>query len=196
MKLKATIIIFVVVVASTFMLLCYGLFTRYNYLTAQWDKEQGNVRLLVYGERRMDDRQQFEVARQMGFQMQTIAGCIIPKSEANGADAYNAVMTTALKKKLGKQWRAKFDTHVDSLFRLQSGDRIYQAVKNKTNVRELIRKCDSAKRGSVFVKVVNPADTNPTHPNAWVCHEINKKFEVIAYYRVNPYTLGISEIHY
>lgn len=198
MKLKATVIIFafVVIAACTFLHLQYGLFTRYNYFTAQWDKRQGELQLLSYGEELTVAKEQVAVANTMGFRMKTIAGCIISRSNVNGADAYNAVMTKALEKKLGKQWRASFDTSVDSLFRIQSEDRIYQAVMNKTNVRELSHKCDSAKRGSIFVKVVNPTDADPNHPNAWVCHEVNNKFEVIAYYRVNPYTLGVVEICY
>lgn len=198
MKLKPSYVTMATLALSVLVWLSYsyGIFTRYNYFTAQWDKHKGTLQLLTYGEELTVAKQQKRVAQEMGFRMKAIAGCIISSNAINGADAYNAVMTQALNSKLGKNWKVGFDRRADSLFRADSKSRIYQAVMQKTDVSELKHKCDSAKRGRVFVKVINPVDPDPTHPNAWVCHEVNRKFEVIAYYRVDPYTLTVKRILY
>jgi hypothetical protein len=199
MKLKPFPLI---VIALTVLLLFgvgykYGMFTRYNYFTAQWDRFNGKIRLLSYGKQLLIDNQQKIIAERLGFKINTIAGCIIRDSEANGANEYNKVMTEVLNKRLGSHWKARFDKSVDSLFRIDSSIRIYRAVMNEPSVKELIQKNDSLMAVRFQVRIVNPTDTDATHPNAVLClNGKDGRYTVIAYYRVNPYNLGVVRIRY
>jgi hypothetical protein len=199
MKLKP---LHLIVIALTVLLLFgvsykYGIFTRYNYFTAHWDSHNGKVRLLSYGKQLLVDYQQKIIAERLGFKINTIAGCIISHSEADGANEYNKVMTEVLNKRLGSHWKATFDKRVDSLFRTDSTNRIYRAVMNEPYVKELSHKNYSLKAVTFQVRIINPTDTDATHPNAVLCENgKNGRYAAIAYYRVNPYSLGVVRIHY
>lgn len=199
MKLKLLHIIVIVLSVSllTIANYNYGIFTRYNYFTAHWDKLNGEVRLLAYGKRLLVASQEKLIAERMDFEITTIAGCIISRSESNGADEYNKVMTKALNKRLGRHWKVRFDKSVDSLFRSDSSSRIYKAVMNEPYVKAFIDKNDSLKTMKFRVRIINPTDTLETHPNALLCQDRkNGRYTVIAYYRVNPYNLGVVQINY
>src|ERR1700759_2589957 len=123
----------------------YGLFTRYNYFTAQWDKRHNDIHLINWGKGLLTNKEHEIIAHQMGFQWTTIAGCFIDGPSANGAEQYNKVITEYLDQKMGKKWRSKFDRSIDSLFRLQSEPRIRKAVLDDNGVKELINTYDPQK---------------------------------------------------
>ena len=198
MRLKPLLIaeVAIAVLVIAFLHLEYGVFTRYNYLTAQWDKVHGEIRLLTYGKELTVANQRAIIAKRMGFDIITIAGCEIGSSLANGADQYNNVMSTTLYEKMGKHWKVTFDKSVDSLFRMQSSDRIQQAIMALPDVEELFRKTASVKNGKVFVRIVDLADTDIMHPNVELCQEREMGYVIFQYYRVDPYTLRTARIYY
>lgn len=188
----------VISLAIGIMVLChvqYGIFSRYNYFTAQWDKIHHHIRFLAYGEHLVTSAQQEKVAAKMGFTVYTMAGCVVSSAEMRGADRYNKVMINALNTSLGKGWQTKFDKSVDSLFRLQSGQRLYDAVLNQPEVEELLPKKILLKVDSIYIKV-NPNEKDVNRPNAWLCIQKKNKVSIIWYYRVNPYNLGVVKVMY
>lgn len=197
MKAKPLLLIFLLVTITLCILqVCFGIFTPYNYVTAQWHKHHGTLQLLSYGEQQLTQKQQVVVANEMGFDIKAIAGCFISQSAINGAEQYNKVMNNALTAKLGKSWKAEFDRKVDVLFRQESGARIYEAVLDYGDVRSLIRQADSVKQGSLYIRVINPSDTDISQPNAWLCQDAKVGYYVLRYYRVDPYTLKVGQIIY
>ena len=179
-----------------FLHIQYGIFTRYNYITAQWDKKQDSIRLLAYGKQLLTAHQQAAIAKKMGFDIVTIGGCMINTASANGADEYNKVMTNYLNEKAGKHWRIRFDYSVDSLFRSQSAVRVYEAVMGAPGVSNMIHKLDSLKPNITYVRVVNLMDRDTLHPNAWLCEDTKRGTAILGYYIVNPYTLKVKHILY
>jgi hypothetical protein len=174
----------------------YGIFARYNYFTALRDKHQGKLQLLTYGKELITNKQREIVAHQFGFEVNVIAGCIISDADKNGADLYNSVMNKAITSKLGKNWEARYETQVDSLFRDQSDIRIYDAVMKVPDVTEYMHKGDSVKPGSVFIKVVKLSPKDTIHPNAMLCVKSKTGNSIIEYYKVDPYTLTVGRILY
>jgi len=174
----------------------YGIFAHYSYFTALRDKHQGKLRLLTYGKELTTNKQREIVAHKLGFEVNVIAGCIISDADKNGADLYNSVMNKAITSKLGKNWGARYETQVDSLFRDESGTRIYDAVMKVPDVIKYMHKGNSVKPGTVFIKVVklNPKDT--IRPNAMLCVKSKAGYGIIEYYKVDPYTLTVERILY
>jgi len=179
---------------GTFLQWQYGIFCRYNYITALSDKHNGKLQLLTYGKELVTVKQRKIVSHQLGFDVNTIAGCAISDAERNGAEVYNSVMNKAIGAKLGEQWKVKFETQVDSLFRDQSVPRIYNAVMKLPDVIEYIHKCDSVKHGLAFIKVVKVKDT--AVPNAMLCFKIKGGYSIGEYFIVDPYSLRIRRILY
>jgi hypothetical protein len=189
-------IIILTILVLAFFHYQYGLFTRYNYITAQWDKRHNEIRLVTYGEELLANKQYKIIAQKMGFRWETIAGCLISSPSINGAEQYNKVMTEYLVQKIGNGWKKRFDKSVDSLFRLQSELRIRKAVMDENEVKELINTYDPRTLARTSVKMVNLTDTDSSHPNAQLLMQYQSKIYVLAYFRVNPYTLSVSRIVY
>jgi hypothetical protein len=198
MKLKpfAIAIIGLAIVLMTFLHSQYGIFTRYNWFTAQWDKNRSHVKILVYGKELISIKQKEIIAKRLGFELKSIAGCMINRSQANGADCYNQVMKDYLTKKIGKYWQAKFEQGTDSLFRAQSGARICKAVIDDEQVKELIARYDPHKLAHSYVKAIDLADTDAHHPNTELCMQYKTRDYIVGYYKVDPYTLRMMQIWY
>ncbi len=170
-----------------------GLFTRYNYITAQWDKRQGRFQLVNYGEHLMMSAQQKIVADTKGFQIKTIVGCIISAGAVRSAEVYNHVMMQAISQKLGTGWKTGFDKSVDSLYRLQSSEAVHQAVLSHPSVAADVARLDSV-LGQGKSHVTVDGLYNDSIRKAYLVipygqgrHRIYKK------YSVNIYTLKVNE---
>jgi hypothetical protein len=170
----------------------YGIFTHYNYFTAQWDKAQSNLTLLVFGERQVNEKEQQEAARQIGFKIKVIADCNIGHTIYKGASNYNKVMNDALAEKLGSDWNRRFTSGVDSLIRLNRDSRALKAMISKPEVKAYMAGYDSLSgvgRSRLKVEKINDSISN-----VYITVPYKKYSEVIAHkFHVNVYTLAIQE---
>ncbi|WP_342644761.1 hypothetical protein [Mucilaginibacter sp. CSA2-8R] len=193
LNLRPALLGIIILSATVWLMYHDGLFTRYNYMTAQWDKYQGRTSLVAYGERLRMELQLKMIALAKDFQIKTIADCNISTAAVRGAQAYNNVMMQALSKKPGAGWKAAFDKSADSLYRLQSSEVVYRAVMKHPGVVQDIARLDSVLgRGKSGIMVSNLYNDSvrkayTVYPYGQGRHHIYKK------YSVNIYTLKVSE---
>jgi inorganic pyrophosphatase/exopolyphosphatase len=90
----------------------FGLFTPYNYFTAQYDIMNGQVQLLTYGLPFEDEDIENQVAKEFGFKKNAVAGCEVTNVLVNGVERYNTVILAHLKEKNGEGWLDKFHQRV------------------------------------------------------------------------------------
>lgn len=115
-KLIASLIL-IFIIPLLILLWNYGIFTRYNYLTAKIDIYNGNIRLIYYGLPVFSSKQREidSVSTSYGFRHYN-SGCTISAPESKGADIYNNVMEEYLLKRNGNNWRIEYKRVIDSLY--------------------------------------------------------------------------------
>lgn len=79
----------------------FGLFSRYNFLTAYLDKWSGNERIIVCGEPFIIDSVKSIIAPNFGFKYERHANCNVSAPFVNGANQYNEIMGAEISKRLG-----------------------------------------------------------------------------------------------
>lgn len=174
----------------------FGLFTPYNFFTALYDVLSDQPRYVQYGERNVTDKEAIELAPMYGFKYEIAAGCIVSTPFVNGIRNYNFFINDYLKKKTGKDWKIKFDTAVDSLFRFNRADMIRKTVLEQPLVKELSQHlyCMSDGRRKVYVWVLQKKREDA---NVRVCEiRPDKLIRIYYYYDVDPYSLKIKQIRY
>jgi len=85
----------------------FGLFNRYNYLSAQWDKNRSEHFLILYGEPGPSDEYLNTLAIDYQFQYKFL-GCNISDAEIRGIEAYNQVISDKLEEINGLNWDEDF----------------------------------------------------------------------------------------
>ena len=107
-KISWTIII-VLIIGSTLFIghYYYGLFTPYNYFTAKQDIDNGEIKIMMYGELRLNEELEAEIAKKYGFKYGGI-GCAVTQPLIHGIQEYNQVVDSYLDKANEKNWRDKF----------------------------------------------------------------------------------------
>jgi hypothetical protein len=192
-------VVLTTVVVLTFLIIILnylGFFTPYNYLTAQWDVALNKPRILKYGEPGFTDKQCYKIAPQFGFSYDIVAGCVVSESLINGVNSYNAVTTSYLNKKLGKNWEEKFNLSVDSMYFAD------QAVA----IRDTVLKIDQIKQMNQFLDSVS---NGQRHLSVWVLPHKNDDYNVkvgelmpdssitvFCYYQIDLNRLNIVSAYY
>lgn len=92
----------------------FGLFTPFNFFTAQQDIKNGKVRVAEIGEMPLNFDQKQRLANSYGFDIY-LFGCEVSTGVINGTKYYNNVMISHLENKYGKDWWTKFQTQLDSI---------------------------------------------------------------------------------
>lgn len=82
----------------------FGLFNRFNFVTAYWDRWTGNERIIIYGELFENDSLKTVLAPRFGFKYERAAGCLVTHPFVNGVDDYNKVMGQKIRERLGDDW--------------------------------------------------------------------------------------------
>ncbi len=117
MKKKILIVsLTLIVTVSTIITLWwyYGLFSDYNYFTANQDIELGNVRFVSFGlplgSSKNEEIDSLEIA--YGFKTDNI-GCIVTTQEINAIETYNNVVEQHLRKRNGNNWKMNYQRQID-----------------------------------------------------------------------------------
>ncbi len=92
----------------------FGLFTRFNYLTAKIDIWRDSPRIASYGLPYPCGVPCIGLKEKYGFHESNI-GCLITGPQIRGINAYNAQIEKYLSKRNGKDWRKKYLAELDSL---------------------------------------------------------------------------------
>jgi hypothetical protein len=91
-----------------------GVFSSYNYFSAQKDISNGKVKLIVYGEPALNPFLEKQITLKYGFQYENL-GCITNYEKLHSAKIYNNVVLKYLDKRNGKDWKAKFDKDIQKI---------------------------------------------------------------------------------
>lgn len=105
-KMKKYIFSFIIIIATYFILrLNYGIFTPYNYFTANYDISNGKYQILVLGMNLDRDRYLVEkkFANKYKFKFKYF-GCNVTTELVNGSKYYNEVVKNYLKNKYGNKF--------------------------------------------------------------------------------------------
>mgnify|MGYP001094687297 CR=1 FL=1 len=92
----------------------FGLFTPFNFWTAQQDIKNGKVQIADIGELPLNHREKQSLAKSYGFDFYYF-GCNISTDIINGTKYYNKTMLEHLESKFGYGWWIKFQNQLDSL---------------------------------------------------------------------------------
>ena len=115
-KIGLTIIILIII--TFFLWNNFGLFSKYNYLTARQDIHNGDIRIISYGFQLLDVN---PISKKYGFRIDDI-GCSASKQEINGIKYYNSTVKNYISEKNGKTWEDKYEKEVDTLFKYVFGE--------------------------------------------------------------------------
>jgi hypothetical protein len=90
----------------------FGLFNRFNFITAYWDKWTGNERIIIYGEPFETDSLKTALAPKFGFQYERQGDCTVTKPFVNGVEDYNEIMGQEITERLGGNWDKILDEEI------------------------------------------------------------------------------------
>lgn len=90
----------------------FGLFNRYNFITAYVDKWMGYERIIIYGELFKTDSINSALAPELGFKLERKAGCNVTQPFVNGVKDYNTVMAAGISERLGRDWEEALEEKV------------------------------------------------------------------------------------
>ena len=90
----------------------FGLFTAYNTFAAKKDINNGEIKLLIYGELLPNDEIENLVAKTFGFHFERIDDCTVNQVLINGVNGYNKTVKKHLIKENGDKWETLFNEKV------------------------------------------------------------------------------------
>jgi hypothetical protein len=90
----------------------FGLFTRFNAITAYYDQFNDRERIVFYGEPYKTDSLKSALARGYGFRYEREANCEVTIPFLNGVQIYNEIMANHITKRLGKPWEEVLDNDI------------------------------------------------------------------------------------
>ena len=96
----------------------FGMFNRYNYLTAKSDIANNSPQKILVGELLISPIEMNKVSRNYGFKNVGF-GCIVSGNELNGIEIYNAEIDKYLTDKNGTDWKINYQKEIDSLTELK-----------------------------------------------------------------------------
>lgn len=173
-----------------------GIFTPFNYFSAQFDIINKNYRLLHYGEINATDSIAMTVSPKFGFKYEIVAHCAISTPLVNGIQIYNNLMTRQLDKTYGSDWFFDFEDHVDTLFRESRVDTIKKIISSQDRFKEMQLAFDKIYHGKrkLSIWVLIHKDNGD---NVRVCEKLGDTvIRVFDHYHVDPYSLKLTTIKY
>jgi hypothetical protein len=82
----------------------FGIFNRFNFITAYWDRWNGKERIIIYGEMLQTDSIKTALAPKFGFKYERQEDCTVTKPFINGVKDYNSIMGQQITERLGDDW--------------------------------------------------------------------------------------------
>ena len=92
----------------------FGLFTTFNFWTAEQDIKNGKIQIVEIGEMPLNFEQKQKLANSYGFDFY-LFGCNVTTDIINGTEYYNKAMVDHLESKYGIGWWTKFQSQLDSI---------------------------------------------------------------------------------
>ena len=147
------IVLTALIIVSFAVMYLFVFFTRYNYLSAEWDKFHDTLVYVNYGEPKAEGKELVILSKQSGFSYINAGGCTLHGPKANGIDCYNKIMRPYLNHKLGPEWESKLFARADSLYYQDRIDAMRKAVLAIDEVNRLDKYLDSMSGGKTRVSV-------------------------------------------
>jgi hypothetical protein len=113
-RITYTIVVLVVTSGLIFTSYNFGLFSKYNFFTAQRDIKNGSIQIIIFGELPLNRAKLDSLAEANGFNF-FYEGCLISNDEYKGSKYYNKVMVDYLEKIHGQGWWTNFQMKSESL---------------------------------------------------------------------------------
>ncbi len=139
----------------------FGLFTPYNFWTAQQDIKNGKVQITEIGEIPLNFEQKQKLANSYGF-MFHLFGCQVTSDIINGTKYYNKTMVNHLENKYGVGWWVKFQTQLDSIDNAKSTkliiEKVLDLVEEQKIVKTEIKLVESLSKGQRHISLVPTLD--------------------------------------
>ena len=112
----------IVLILTGILLWNYGIFSRFNYLTAKSDISNNNPYKIQGGEPLISAFEMDKVSEKYGFK-NIFTGCIVTETESKGLEIYNSEINKHLSKINGADWELKYQKEIDSLIELKQQER-------------------------------------------------------------------------
>jgi hypothetical protein len=116
MKSKKKITIGILLILVGILFWQFGLFNRFNYLTAKIDGWRDSARIVTVGKPLPCGVPCIGLKENYGFHESNV-GCTVTITQLRGIDAYNAEIEKYLNKRNGKNWRKEYEAELDSLIK-------------------------------------------------------------------------------
>ena len=139
----------------------FGLFTPFNFWTAEQDIKNGKIQIAEIGEMPLNFEQKQKLANSFGFDFY-LFGCNVTTDIINGTEYYNKTMVNYLESKYGIDWWTKFQTQLDSIDNVKSDDLIIEKVLDLVGEQKIakdqIKLIDSLSRSQRHISLVPTLD--------------------------------------
>ena len=97
----------------------FGLFSPFNFWTAEQDIKKGKIQIVEIGEMPFNFEKKQKLANSYGFSFY-LYGCNVTTGIINGTDYYNRKMIDHLDSKFGAGWWRKFKSQLESIDKAES----------------------------------------------------------------------------
>ena len=117
MRIKKKTVIGIGIVIVGILLWQFGLFNRFNYLTAKIDGWRNSARIVTTEQANYPCGVPcIGLKEKYGFHEANV-GCVLSKTEIRGIDCYNSEIEEYLNKRNGINWRKKYDAELELLIK-------------------------------------------------------------------------------
>jgi hypothetical protein len=135
----------------------FGLFTPFNFWTAQQDIINGKIQIVEIGELPQNFEQKQKLANSYGFGIY-LFGCNVTTDAINGTKYYNRKMVDHLESKYGKGWWRTIQTQFDSIDNATLTDmtieKVLNLVEKQKKVKDQIKLIDSLSKGQRHISLI------------------------------------------
>lgn len=139
----------------------FGLFTPFNFWTAEQDIKNEKIQIAEIGEMPLNFEQKQKLANSYGFDFY-LFGCNVTTDIINGTEYYNKVMVDHLESKYGIGWWKKFQTQLDSIDNSKVTEltinKVLDLVERQKIVKDQIKLIDSLSNGQRHISFVPTLD--------------------------------------
>lgn len=139
----------------------FGLFTPFNFWTAEQDIKNGKIQIAEIGEMPLNFKQKQHLANSYGFDFY-LFGCNVTTDIINGTEYYNKKMVDHLESKYGIGWWTKFQAQLDSIDNATLTDmtieKVLDLVERQKIVKDQIKLIDSLSKGQRHISLVPTLD--------------------------------------
>ncbi len=97
----------------------FGIFTPFNFYTAEQDIENGKIQIVEIGEMPLNFEEKQKLANSYGFGIY-LYSCNVTTDVINGTEYYNKKMIDHLESRYGTGWWAKFESELYSIDKAKS----------------------------------------------------------------------------